>query len=254
MSSSVTVYAPVALSVISTLNNAVPSRSPPVTVAVSTPPATVYVTVSWPSVAVPPLSAAANVKPPVVPTPSGPALPTSVLLNTASLVFVSPARFASRSPTVLAALPPVRPSSSTAAADVLPSVGVFTSTIWKLKSATAVSPSPSVTVNVPVTGATGLTVTASALNSYEPSAFARSSPLPRSTHCDQPSAANVSAVAPMCVTLAASAPATKSKLPPTVAPSFTFWLDSAVALGASSSNVMVSVLFVVLVPSASVIT
>ena len=107
---------------------------------------------------------------------------------------------------------------------------------------------------MPVTGATGLTVTASALNSYEPSAFARSSPLPRSTHCDQPSAANVSAVAPMCVTLAASAPATKSKLPPTVAPSFTFWLDSAVALGASSSNVMVSVLFVVLVPSASVIT
>ena len=164
MSSSVTVYAPVALFVISTLNRSVPSRSPPVTVAVSTPPTTVYFTVSWPSVAVAPLSVVANVKP-LLPAPSRPTLPASVLVNTASLAFVSPARLAFRSSTMLAGLPPVRPSSSTAAVDLLLSVGVFLSVTWNVNPAWAVSPSPSVTVNVPVTGATGVTVTASALNS-----------------------------------------------------------------------------------------
>ena len=170
-----------------------------------------YVTVSWPTVAVVPASAA-NEKP-FAPAPSSPTLPLSVPVNVANRVPTSPA--------VLSGLLPVRPSSSTFAADVLLSVGVFASVIVKLKSATAVSPSPSVTVNVPATGATGLNVTASALNSYEPSVFARSSPLPRSTHCDQPSVSNVSFVSPMCVTPAPSAPASKSNWPATVAPSLT---------------------------------
>ena len=69
------------------------------------------------------------------------------------------------SPTVLVGLPPVRPSSSTAATDLLLSDGVFASVTWNVNPACAVSPSPSVTVNVPTTGATGVSVTASALNS-----------------------------------------------------------------------------------------
>ena len=58
---------------------------------------------------------------------------------------------------------------------------------------------------------------------------------------NSPSPPNTSAVPPMCVTDAPSAPCTKSSVPVTVAPSATFCDASAVAVGASSSKVTVSV-------------
>ena len=53
----------------------------------------------------------------------------------------------------------------------------------------AVSPSPSVTVKVALVGGTGLVVTASAVNEYEPSAFTLMKPAPMSIACEKPSRA-----------------------------------------------------------------
>ena len=118
-----------------------------------------------------------------------PTLPPSVPVNVFSLVSSgSSLRLASRSPTVLAALPPVSPSSSTdAAAD--PPAG------W-LASVTAKAIVRRRRVAVAVLDRVGrvdrhrappLLTAASAANEYEPSAFTLIRPAPMSMTCEKPS-------------------------------------------------------------------
>ncbi len=120
-----------------------------------------------------------------VPGTSRPTLPPSTPVKVASLL--SPSTFGTaRSPTVLAGLPaggPLSPSSSTEAA-AMPLVGTFASITWKLIAAVAVSPSPSVTVNVALVGATGLVVGFAAVNEYDPSAFTLIEPEPIAIACE----------------------------------------------------------------------
>ena len=200
-----------------------------------------YVTVSWPTVAVVPASAA-NEKP-FAPAPSPPTLPARVPVNVASRVPTSPA--------VLAELLPVRPSSSTDAADVLPSVGVFASVIVKLSVASTLSPSPSVTRTVKLTvGAVSFTRPSLATNVQLPSAFTVSVPRPV-TVIGLPRSCSTPATTTLVTAPVASAPTVCVHVPSSVAPSATDSLSPMLTLGASSSNVMVSVLFVVVLLSAS---
>ena len=231
-------YAPVTLSVICTVNSA---PRGPVAVSVFVVASHAYVTVSWPTTPVWP-ARPANEKP-FAPAPSAPTLPTSVPVNVAS--------FEPTSVVPLVGLPPVRPSSSTLAVDSLLSVGVLPSVIVKLSVASTTSPSPSVTRTVKFTVGTGsLSRPLFATNVHVWSALTVSLPS-APTVISLPRSYSWPATTTFVIAPSTSAPIADAQVPLSVAPSATDALSSMLTLGASSSNVIVSVLFVVSLPSAS---
>ena len=106
-------------------------------------------------------------------------------MNVASLVSAaSSPMLASRSPVVLAGLPPASPSSSTAAAAVPGWLGTLASVTWKIdRRRRRVAVAVRHRVGRRRRG-TGLCVTASAVNEYEPSAFTLMQPAPMSIACE----------------------------------------------------------------------